>query len=53
MSMAVSDDRRPGDPSERPASPGRRKLLYLALAGSFAGWLATVLYPVLRFLSSL
>jgi Rieske Fe-S protein len=36
-----------------PASPSRRHVLDLLLAGGLIGWLATVLYPVLRYLSPL
>lgn len=37
----------------RPASPDRRRLVNLLLGTSLGGWLATLLYPVLRYLSPL
>jgi len=39
--------------SEQPQNPGRRKLVTALLGTSLTGWLATILYPVLRFLSPL
>jgi Rieske Fe-S protein len=50
--------RAPGPEALRPAGPAsgeptRRRLVGLLLGTSFAGWLATVLYPVLRYLSPL
>jgi len=39
--------------TDGPASPARRKLLTGLLGTSLAGWLATILYPVLRYLSPL
>jgi cytochrome b6-f complex iron-sulfur subunit len=44
--------RDPAQPSS-PLSPGRRSLLDLLLAGGLLGWLGTVVYPVLRYLSPL
>ncbi len=47
----MADDRtlRP----DRPANPHRRTFVNYLLGGSLAGWLATLLYPVLRYLSPL
>lgn len=39
--------------SEQLQSPGRRKLVTALLGASLTGWLATILYPVLRYLSPL
>jgi len=36
-----------------PPSPERRSLLNLLLAGGLLGWMGTVVYPVLRYLSPL
>lgn len=42
-----------GDAVDRPESAARRTLLNALLATSLAGWLATLLYPVVRYLSPL
>ena len=47
----MADERSPRP--DRPASPQRRKFVNYLLGGSLAGWLATLLYPVLRYLSPL
>jgi Rieske Fe-S protein len=39
--------------ADRPADPGRRKVVNYLLGTSVAGWLATILYPVLRYLNPL
>jgi len=47
--MTSGVDDKPGLPADR----GRRRALNLILGASLAGWLATILYPVLRYLSPL
>jgi Rieske Fe-S protein len=40
-------------PTDDPPSPARRRLLSALLGTGLAGWLGTILYPVLRYLSPL
>jgi cytochrome b6-f complex iron-sulfur subunit len=47
----MADERSPRP--DRPAQPERRRLLGYLLGTSLVGWLGTILYPVLRYLSPL
>ena len=47
----MADEHRPN--AEEPRSPARRQLITALLGTSLTGWLATILYPVLRYLSPL
>ena len=47
------DSRRRASPETEPSSPSRRTVLDLLLGAALIPWVATVLYPIVRYLSPL